>query len=92
MKQMTSTIKIHRLIALLTNALIIALIIYFVYKTNSDKSPVIFMLFYPVLIILNVIAAIIFLILKKPVAFIYQQIILVLILLFLPLIFLLSTF
>lgn len=87
---MTSTFDIHRTIAFFVNAFIVGLLIYFVIKTNSDKSPIIFMVFYPALIIMNLIIAIVLWLLKMTQAKIYKQIVVGQLILFVPLVFLIS--
>ena len=89
---MTSTFNIHKTIAFLLNAIIIGLIIYFVFKTDSDKSPIIFMVFYPALTILNLIIAIVFGLLKLMQAKIYKQIVIGQLIIFLPLVLIISQF
>ena len=89
---MISKFNVHRTIAFAFNAIIIGLIIYFVIKTDSDKSPIIFMVFYPALTILNLIVAIILWLLKVKQATIYKQIVLGQLLLFVPLVFIISQF
>lgn len=89
---MTSTFNLHRTIAFVFNAIIIGLIIYFVIKTDSDKSPIIFMVFYPALIILNLIIAIVLWLLKVAQAKIYKQIVIGQLMLFVPLVFIISQF
>ena len=83
---MTSTFNLHRTIAFVINALIIGLIIYTVIKDGSDKSPIIFMVFYPALTILNLIITIVLTLLKLPQAKIYKQIVIGQLLLFFPII------
>ena len=89
---MTSTFNLHKTIAFVLNAIIVGLIIYFVIKTNSDKSPIIFMVFYSALTILNLIIASVLWILKVKQANIYKQIFIGQLLLFVPLIFIISQF
>ena len=89
---MTSTFTIHKTIAFLLNAIIIGLIIYFVFKTDSDKSPIIFMVFYPALTILNLIIAIVLGFLKVTQAKIYKQIVIGQLIIFVPLVFIISQF
>ena len=89
---MTSTFTIHKTIAFLLNAIIIGLIIYFVFKTDSDKSPIIFMVFYPALIILNLIIAIVLWLLKMTQAKIYKQIVIGQLMLFVPIVFIISQY
>ena len=89
---MTSTFNLHRAIAFVFNAIIIGLIIYFVIKTDSDKSPIIFMVFYPALIILNLIIAIVLWLLKVTPAKIYKQIVIGQLILFVPLVSIISQF
>ena len=87
---MTSTFNLHRTIAFVFNALIIGLIIYVVIKDGSDKSPIIFMVFYPALTILNLIITIVLSLLKVSQAKIYKQIVIGQLLLFVPIILIIS--
>ena len=89
---MTSTINLHKTVAFLLNALIVGLIIYWVFKTGSDKSPILFMVFYPALAALNLIIAIILGLLKRPQANIYKLIVLGQLIAFAPLILIISQF
>ena len=89
---MTSTFNLHRTIAFVLNATIVGLIIYFVIKTDSDKSPIIFMVFYPTLTILNLIIAIVLGLFKMTQAKIYKQIVIGQLLLFIPLVLMISQF
>jgi hypothetical protein len=89
---MTSTFNLHKTIAFLLNAIIIGIIIYYVFKTDSDKSPIIFMVFYPALTILNLIIAIVFGLLKLTQAKIYKQIVIGQLIIFVPLVFIISQF
>jgi hypothetical protein len=89
---MISAFNKHKTIAFLLNAIIIGLIIYFVFITDSDKSPLIFMVFYPALTILNLIIAIVFWILKSAKAKIYKQIVIGMLIIFVPLAFIISQF
>jgi heme A synthase len=88
----TGEFNLHRTIAFVVNALIIALIIYAVIKSDSDKSPIIFMVFYPALTILNLVIAIVLSLLKVRKAKIYKQIVIGQLLLFLPLILIISEY
>ena len=87
---MNSTFDLHKIIAFVLNAIIIGLIIYFVFITNSDKSPILFMVFYPSLTILNLIISITLGFLRMKQANIYKQIVFGEILLFIPLVLLIS--
>ena len=87
---MNSTFDLHKTIAFVLNAIIIGLIIYFVFITNSDKSPILFMVFYPSLTILNLIISITLGVLRMKQAKIYKQIVFWEILLFIPLVLLIS--
>ena len=89
---MTSTFILHRTIAFVFNAMIIGLIIYAVIKDGSDKSPIIFMVFYPALTILNLIITIVLSLLKVPQAKIYKQIVIGQLLLFIPIILIISQY
>ena len=89
---MTSTFNLHRIIAYIFNAIIIGLIIYFVVKTDSDKSPIFFMVFYPALTILNLLIAIVLGLFKVRQTKIYKQIAIGLLILFIPLVLIISQF
>ena len=89
---MTSTLNLHRTIAFAFNAIIIGLIIYLVIKTDSDKSPIIFMVFYPALTILNLLIAIVLALLKATQVQIYKQIVVGELILFIPLVLIISQF
>lgn len=82
---MTATLNLHRAIAVTMNAIMVSLIIYFVIRTGSDKSPIIFMVFYLALTILNVLIAIFLGLFKRKQATIYKQIVIGQLLLFIPL-------
>ena len=83
---------LHQTIAFAFNAIAIGFIIYFVIRTDSDKSGIIFMIFYPALTVLNLIIAIILGFLKAAQAKIYKQIAITQILLFVPLVIVMSQF
>ena len=87
---MTSLFNLHRTIAYVINALVIGLIIYIVIKDGSDKSPIIFMVFYPALTILNLIITIVLSLFKVTHAKIYKQIVVGQVLLFIPLVLIIS--
>ena len=89
---MTSTFNLHRIIAFIFNAIIIGLIIYFVIKTDSDKSPIIFIVFYPALTILNLLIAIVLGLFKVTQAKVYKQIVIGQLILFIPLVLIISQF
>jgi threonine/homoserine/homoserine lactone efflux protein len=76
--------KTHNIIAIISNVIIVAFIIFFVTKTNSDKSPIIFAVLYPLLIILNLLVMSILLLFKSNKAKIYRQILIVLLLFSVP--------
>ncbi len=78
--------------AFLLNAIIVGLIIYFVFKTDSDKSPIIFMVFYPALTILNLLIAIVLGFFKLAQAKIYKQVVIGQLIIFVPLVFIISQF
>jgi heme A synthase len=89
---MTSIFNLHRTIAFVINVLIIGLIIYTVIKDGSDKSPIIFMVFYPALTILNLIITIVLSLFKMTQAKIYKHIVIGQLMLFVPLAILISEF
>ncbi len=76
----------------LLNLIFVGLVAYFIVKTNSDKSPILFMLFYPAILVLNLITLIVFIILKNKVfTGIIKNNILLLLLLIIPMFILMST-
>jgi hypothetical protein len=83
---MTQPYRIHRTLCFLVNLLIIAWICRTVISTNSDKSIIVFMVFYPALFIVNLIVCIVLSLSKSFHAKIYQQALLGLLVLILPLI------
>jgi hypothetical protein len=83
---MNQSYRIHRIICFLANLLIIAWICWIVISTNSDKSIIVFMVFYPALFIVNLIVCIVLSLSKSVHAKIYQQALQVLLVLVLPLI------
>jgi len=87
---MTSPFYIHRTIAFFVNVFMVGLIIYFVIKTNSDKSPIIFMVFYPLLTLVNLIISVALWGFKSTKAKIYEHTIIALVVIFLPLIVIVS--
>lgn len=84
--------KILKAIPFLLNLIFIGLIIYFIIQTDSDKSPIIFIILYPILFLLNLITLIIFSVLKNK---IYSKIIrhniLLLLILIIPMIIIISS-
>jgi hypothetical protein len=58
--------KALKTISVLITISLVGLMVYFIKATNSDKSPIIFMFFYPLLLLLNLILLLIFWKLKKP--------------------------
>lgn len=83
---------LYKAIAYTVNVVIIGFILYTVFDIKSDKSPVIFMVFYPALIILNIIISIVLSVLKVRQAGIYRQIAVIEIAMFIPIIFIISQF
>jgi len=63
---------------------------YFVIKTNSDKSIIIFMVFYPLLTLINFIISLVLRALKWAQTKIYKQTTIGLLILFVPLIFIVA--
>ena len=84
--------KLNKIISIFLNAVIIILIIYFVYRTDSDKSPIIFMVLYPVLFTLNLLILFVLGLAKSKYSKIYKQIVLGLLILFFPLLIIISSF
>lgn len=70
-----------KIVSVTVNVLLVSLILYFIKMTNSDKSILILLVFYPLLILIN---TIFFLVLKRK---IFKNILVVELLLFLPLIY-----
>ena len=87
---MTKAFNIHKAIAFVINIIIVGLIIYFVKATGTDKSSIIFIGFYPVLILLNGLILAILWIMKSSQKNIYKQTLTGLLLFFIPLIFIIS--
>ena len=69
---------------ILINAIFIIALIYFVGKTNSDKSPIIFWIFYPFLFVINLLLFLLLAALKSIYAKTQKQILIALLLLFFP--------
>ena len=88
---MTSTFNLHKTITFVLNAIIMGRS-YFLIKTNSEKSPIIFIVFYPALIILNLIIAFIPGLLKLTQTKIYRQRVNGLLVLLIPLVLIISQF
>lgn len=78
--------------AFVLNIIAIGLMIYFTAQTDSCKSPIIFMVFYPALTFLNLIIAMILKILKAKQAKIYKQLFIGELILFIPLVVIISQF
>ena len=89
---MTTIYKTHRTICFIINLLIVGLIICVVKTGNSDKSPVVFMVFYPFLFFINLLVFIVLYFLKSTYSKIYRQTTVGLFLLFMPLIFILASY
>ncbi len=64
-EKLESMQKIIKIVPYIFNFIIIVGIIFFIFKTDSDKSPIIFMIFYPILILLNLITLVIFILFKN---------------------------
>lgn len=84
---MTSKFHFHKAIAFFINIFIVSTLIYFVVNDSSDKSPVIFMVFYPLLTIINLIISLVLWYFKMQQLHIYKQTTMALFVLMLPLIF-----
>lgn len=83
---------LRKILALLINVLLITYLILQVLKTDSDKSPVIFLVIYPILIILNLIVYFGLKTFKSSQAVTYKQTTILLLILFLPLLLLIIQF
>ena len=64
--------------------MIVGLIVYTVKSDNSDKAPIILMVFYPALFILNLVLSVVLWLFKSTHAKIYQQALIGLAVLFVP--------
>ena len=85
--------EILKTIPFILNIIIVGLVAYYTIKTDSDKSPIIFMFLYPILLLINLIALIVFTILKnKFYARIIRNNIFLLIILIMPMIILMCSF
>lgn len=84
--------EILKTIPFILNLIIIGLITFFIIKTDSDKSPIIFMVLYPILLLLNLITLIVFSVLKNKVyTRIIKNNILLVLLLIIPMFILMSS-
>lgn len=84
--------EILKTIPFILNLIIVGLITFFIIKTDSDKSPIIFMVLYPILLLLNLITLIVFSVLKNKVyTRIIKNNILLLLLLIIPMFILMSS-
>lgn len=79
---------IQKLLAFLINAILITFLVTQVLKTDSDKSPLIFLFIYPILILLNLIVYFGLKTFKSAQAVTFKQTTIALLLLFIPLVFL----
>lgn len=89
---MISSINLHRSAAIITNSIIVGIIINFAIDTGSDKSLLLFLFYYPALILVNLIVLFVLSGFKKTGVTIYKRILAVLLLLFVPLCWFLSKF
>ncbi len=89
---MTYNFKIQRMIAFLLNAIIIGIILSNVLSSDSDKSPIIFMVFYSILFFLNLMIMLILKGFKLIQARIFKETTIVLFTLFIPLIIFISEY
>lgn len=84
---MNASFVIHRIIAILFNVFFIGCIFYVVIRTNNDKSPILFVVYYAALSALNLVIAVVLSFLKTRHFKIYRQIVLAQLLLFIPFVF-----
>ena len=84
---MNASFVIHRIIAIVFNLFLITWIFYVVIRTNNDKSPILFVVYYAVLSVLNLVIAVVLSFLKTRHYKIYRQIVLAELLLFVPFVF-----
>lgn len=84
--------EILKTIPFISNLIIVGLITFFMIKTDSDKTPIIFMVLYPILLLLNLITLIVFSVLKNKVyTRIIKNNILLVLLLIIPMFILMSS-
>ena len=84
--------EILKTIPFILNLIIVGLITFFIIKTDSDKTPIIFMVLYPILLLLNLITLIVFSVLKNKVyTRIIKNNILLVLLLIIPMFILMSS-
>jgi hypothetical protein len=76
--------KLHFGLVSLINIILVGLIINFVWSSNSDKSVFIFIIFYPMLTVLNLLIWIMMTIRKYPRSHIYKWMTIALIIGFIP--------
>jgi len=81
---MTKSNHLHKTICFSINLIIVGLIIYAVKSDNSDKSPIILMVFYPILFLMNFVILLILWFLKSSHVQIYKQALMVLLILLIP--------
>ena len=84
--------RLFQTTTILINLTLVGLMAYFIKETNSDKSPMIFMVLYPILILLNLVLLILFWLLKKhAIDKILKDNIIILLMLILPMIIFISS-
>ena len=76
----------ERVIIYLVNALLILLIIRRIVIIDNDKAPIIFLFFYPVLLIVNFLIGVILRFMRKQIYRTYWRVCLWMVLLFIPLV------
>ena len=84
--------NVKRILPYVLNLFFIVEIILLIVKTDSDKSPIIFMVFYPILVLLNIVFLIIFIFFKNKIFIrILKLNLILLIILILPIILIISS-
>lgn len=87
---MTPNYSINKSIVFIINTIIVGVIIFSVLNFDSCKSPIIFLFFYPLLTLINIVITIILVLIKSTYYKIYKQSSIALIILFLPLVLIIS--
>jgi hypothetical protein len=82
---------LHRFFVFVVNAIVLFIICYLVINDGSDKSPIIFMVFYPLLLLMNLIVGVVLYCFKRPSYNLYMRIVVWGLALLLPLLILSSS-
>lgn len=82
---MIASIDKHRIIAAVVNGIAIFLMLLRMYQIDSDKGIIIFIFYYPILLVINFLVFLILFFTKNKLAKVYVQIVLALLFLLVPL-------